>query len=65
MAQPSTQLENALHHQRNGDYARAIAAYLDLLSNAPPHVIQQQRDRLAKQQERRARLEARLGALQG
>ncbi len=33
-------------------------------SKAPPHVIQQQRDRLAEQNERRARLEARLLALE-
>jgi len=33
-------------------------------SKAPPHVVQQQRDRLAEQQERRARLEARLQALE-
>jgi valyl-tRNA synthetase len=34
------------------------------LTKAPPHVVQQQRDRLAEQQERRARLEARLQALE-
>jgi valyl-tRNA synthetase len=34
------------------------------LTKAPPHVVQQQRDRLAEQQERHARLEARLQALE-
>jgi valyl-tRNA synthetase len=35
------------------------------VSKAPPHVVQQQRDRLTEQQERRARLEARLESLVG
>jgi valyl-tRNA synthetase len=35
----------------------------NFLTKAPPHVVQQQRDRLAEQQERRARLETRLQAL--
>jgi valyl-tRNA synthetase len=34
------------------------------LSKAPAHVVQQQRDRLAEQRERRTRLEARLQALE-
>ena len=34
------------------------------LSKAPPHVIQQQRDRLEREKERRARLQERLGALE-
>jgi valyl-tRNA synthetase len=34
-------------------------------SKAPPRVVQQQRDRLAEQQERRARLQTRLEALEG
>jgi valyl-tRNA synthetase len=34
------------------------------VAKAPAHVVQQQRDRLAEQQERRARLEARLEALE-
>jgi soluble lytic murein transglycosylase len=34
-AQPNVQLETALRHQRNGDYDRAIAAYLALLSGVP------------------------------
>jgi valyl-tRNA synthetase len=33
-------------------------------SKAPEHVVQQQRDRLARQQERRTRLVARIEALE-
>jgi valyl-tRNA synthetase len=36
----------------------------NFVSKAPLHVVQQQRDRLAEQQERRARLEARLQSLE-
>ena len=44
--------------------AEAMLANEGFTSKAPPHVIQQQRDSLAEQQERRARLEARLLALE-
>jgi valyl-tRNA synthetase len=45
--------------------AEGMLANEGFLTKAPAHVIQQQRDRLAEQQERRARLEARLEALEG
>jgi valyl-tRNA synthetase len=44
--------------------AEGMLANEGFTSKAPPHVVQQQRDRLVEQQERRARLEARLQALQ-
>jgi valyl-tRNA synthetase len=37
----------------------------DFCNKAPEPVVQRQRDRLAEQQERRQRLEARLAALEG
>ena len=45
--------------------AEGMLANEGFTSKAPPHVVQQQRDRLAEQQERRARLETRLKALEG
>jgi valyl-tRNA synthetase len=45
--------------------AEGMLANQSFLAKAPPHVVQQQRDRLAEQQERRTRLEARLQALEG
>jgi valyl-tRNA synthetase len=44
--------------------AEGMLANVGFTAKAPPHVVQQQRDRLAEQQERRARLEARLQALE-
>jgi valyl-tRNA synthetase len=44
--------------------AEGMLANEGFLAKAPSHVVQQQRDRLAEQQERRARLEARLQALE-
>jgi len=44
--------------------AEGILANEGFIAKAPPHVVQQQRDRLAEQRERRARLEARLQALE-
>jgi valyl-tRNA synthetase len=43
--------------------AKGMLANEKFTSKAPPHVIQQQRDRLSEQQERRTRLEARLQSL--
>jgi valyl-tRNA synthetase len=45
--------------------AQGMLANQGFLSKAPPHVVQQQRDKLVTHEERRARLEARLQALQG
>jgi valyl-tRNA synthetase len=45
--------------------AEAMLANTGFLTRAPAHVVQQQRDRLAEQQERQARLEGRLRALEG
>ena len=45
--------------------ARGMLANEGFVSKAPEHVVQQQRDRLAEQQERRERLEARLELLEG
>jgi valyl-tRNA synthetase len=44
--------------------AEGMLANEGFLAKAPPHVVQQQRDRLAEQQGRRERLEARLKALE-
>jgi valyl-tRNA synthetase len=45
--------------------AEAMLSNDNFTSKAPPHVVQQQRDRLAEQQERQARLQTRLEALEG
>ena len=45
--------------------AEGMLSNENFTSKAPPHVVQQQRDRLAEQQERRARLQTRLEALEG
>ena len=53
--------------EANGEIQRAegMLANENFTSKAPEHVVQQQRDRLAAAQERRARLQARLEALGG
>jgi valyl-tRNA synthetase len=45
--------------------AEAMLANENFTAKAPAHVVQQQRERLAEQQERRSRLGARLEALEG
>jgi valyl-tRNA synthetase len=45
--------------------AEGMLANESFTSKAPPDVVQRQRDRLAEQEERRSRLEARLEALAG
>jgi valyl-tRNA synthetase len=45
--------------------AEGMLSNENFTSKAPPRVVQQQRDRLAEQQERRARLQTRLEALEG
>jgi valyl-tRNA synthetase len=54
-------LDETAHEIRR---AEGMLANEGFTAKAPPHVVQQQRDRLAEQQERRARLEARLRALE-
>jgi valyl-tRNA synthetase len=44
--------------------AEAMLSNEKFTGKAPPHVVQQQRDRLAEQQERRSRLQARLETLE-
>jgi len=44
--------------------AEGMLANEGFVAKAPPHVVQQQRERLAEHQERRSRLEARLQALE-
>jgi valyl-tRNA synthetase len=51
--------------EREIQRARGMLANEGFISKAPPHVVQQQRDKLADQEERRARLEARLQVLTG
>jgi soluble lytic murein transglycosylase len=47
--QPSIHLEAALHHQTNGDYDRAIAAYMALLEGKPtPEQVRTARYHLAE-----------------
>jgi valyl-tRNA synthetase len=45
-------------------HAEAMLSNENFTGKAPPHVVQQQRDRLAEQQERRSRLQARLETLE-
>jgi valyl-tRNA synthetase len=65
------QQEAARLRKQMADLEREIQRAEGMLANegftakAPPHVIQQQRDKLAAHHERRARLAARLNALEG
>jgi valyl-tRNA synthetase len=63
--QETARLQKAIA-EADGEIRRTegMLANEGFLSKAPAHVIQQQRDRLAEQQARRERLEARLHALQ-
>jgi len=65
LEQEMTRLQKALAEAgREIQRAEAMLANENFTAKAPPSVIQQQRDRLAESQERRARLAARLQALQ-
>ncbi len=66
LEQETARLQKALTEvDRDIQRAEAMLANESFTSKAPPHVVQQQRDRLAEQQERRTRLEQRLQALDG
>jgi valyl-tRNA synthetase len=66
LEQEISRLKKALSNA-DGEIQRAqgMLANEKFRSKAPSHVVQRQRDRLAEQQELRARLEARLEALEG
>ncbi len=65
LKQEIARLEKALAEaDREIQRAEGMLANENFTAKAPPQVVQQQRDRLAESQERRARLEARLEALQ-
>jgi valyl-tRNA synthetase len=55
-------LAEAIHEIQRAEGMLANKAFI---TKAPAHVVQQQRDRLAEQQERRTRLKVRLQTLQG
>jgi valyl-tRNA synthetase len=65
LEQEMARLQKALA-EAEGEIRRAegMLANENFISKAPGHVVQQQRDRLAEQQERRTRLQARLQALE-
>jgi valyl-tRNA synthetase len=65
LEQEMARLQKALDEaDREIRRAEGMLANEGFTAKAPPHVVQQQRDRLAEQEERRARLEARLQALE-
>jgi len=65
LEQEVARLQKALEETRQEiRRAQGMLANESFTSKAPAHVVQQQRDRLAEQQERQARLEARLKALE-
>jgi valyl-tRNA synthetase len=65
LEQETTRLnKNIADAEHQIERAEGMLANEKFTSKAPPHVIQQQRDRLAEQQERRARLRARLRSLE-
>jgi valyl-tRNA synthetase len=64
--QEITRLRKALaDEEREMQRSRTMLGNEAFLAKAPPHVVQQQQERLAEHEERRARLEARLQALEG
>ena len=65
LEQEVARLQKALDETRQEiRRAQGMLANESFTSKAPAHVVQQQRDRLEEQQERQARLEARLQALE-
>ena len=65
LQQEAARLAKALDETRQEiRRAEGMLANASFLSRAPAQVVQQQRERLAEQQERQARLEARLQALE-
>jgi len=65
LEQERARLRKALAEaERQIQHAEKMLTNENFASKAPAHVIQQQRDRLTEQQERRSRLEARLRALE-
>jgi valyl-tRNA synthetase len=65
LEQETARLRKAIAEaDREVQRAKGMLANDNFTSKAPPHVVQQQRDRLAEQQERIARLQARLEALE-
>jgi len=65
LEQERARLHKALAEaERQIQHAEKMLANENFTSKAPAHVIQQQRDRLAEQQERRSRLQERLRALE-
>ncbi|MGC9336357.1 MAG: valine--tRNA ligase, partial [Anaerolineae bacterium] len=66
LEQETARLQKALQETKEEiQRAQGMLANEDFVSKAPDHIVQRQRDRLAEQLERRARLEARLQALGG
>jgi valyl-tRNA synthetase len=66
LEQEAARLQKALDETRQEiRRAEGMLANESFLARAPAHVVQQQRDRLQEQQERQARLAARLQALEG
>jgi valyl-tRNA synthetase len=64
--QETARLHKALQEtEQEIQRARGMLANDDFVKKAPDHIVQRQRDRLAEQLERHARLESRLQALEG
>jgi len=66
LEQETARLRKAIAEaDREVQRARGMLSNDSFISKAPPHVVQQQQDRLVEQQERIVRLKARLEALEG